>query len=103
MLVLSRHRDEIICIGDDILVTVVDIRGDKVRLGIAAPVYIPVNRQEVYDAIVRERADDPTRQTVTITMNRAEARASADRLISGGETSRIVGRRIAAILGEKYA
>jgi len=54
MLVLSRHRDESIIIGDDIVITVVDIRGDKVRLGIAAPIEIPVHRQEVYDAIQRE-------------------------------------------------
>ncbi len=54
MLVLSRHRDESIMIGDDIVITIVDIRGDKVRLGIDAPQDIPVHRQEVYDAIQRE-------------------------------------------------
>ncbi|MBI3463416.1 MAG: carbon storage regulator CsrA [Planctomycetes bacterium] len=54
MLVLSRHRDESIIIGDDIVITVVDIRGDKVRLGINAPIEIPVHRQEVYEAIQRE-------------------------------------------------
>lgn len=54
MLVLSRHRDESIMIGDDVVVTIVDIRGDKVRLGIEAPQDIPVHRQEVYDAIQRE-------------------------------------------------
>ncbi|OHB65922.1 MAG: carbon storage regulator [Planctomycetes bacterium RBG_13_63_9] len=54
MLVLSRQRDESIVIGDDIIVTIVDIRGDKVRLGIDAPVEIPVHRQEVYDAIRQE-------------------------------------------------
>ena len=56
MLVLSRHRDESIMIGDDVVVTIVDIRGDKVRLGIEAPQEIPVHRQEVYDAIKRENA-----------------------------------------------
>ena len=55
MLVLSRHRDESIIIGDDIVITVVDVRGDKVRLGIDAPTEIPVHRQEVYEAIQRER------------------------------------------------
>ena len=55
MLVLSRHRDESIMIGDDVVVTIVDIRGDKVRLGIAAPQDIPVHRQEVYDRIQREQ------------------------------------------------
>jgi len=54
MLVLSRHRDESIMIGDEIVVTIVDIRGDKVRLGIDAPQDIPVHRQEVYEAIQRE-------------------------------------------------
>lgn len=54
MLVLSRQRDETIMIGDDIEVTVVDIRGDKVRLGIAAPKEIAVHRKEVYEAIKRE-------------------------------------------------
>ncbi|MDA0660644.1 MAG: carbon storage regulator CsrA [Planctomycetota bacterium] len=55
MLVLSRHRDESIVIGDNIVVTIVDIRGDKVRLGIEAPAAIPVHRQEVFDAIQREK------------------------------------------------
>ncbi len=54
MLVLSRHRDESIMIGDDVMITIVDVRGDKVRLGIDAPQEIPVHRQEVYDAIKRE-------------------------------------------------
>ena len=51
MLVLSRQRDETIMIGDDIEITIVDIRGDKVRLGICAPTRIAVHRKEVYDAI----------------------------------------------------
>ena len=66
MLVLSRHRDESIMIGDDIAVTVIDIRGDKVRLGIETPSSIPVHRQEVYEAIQRENrktAFNPTRFT----------------------------------------
>ena len=54
MLVLSRQRDETIMIGDDVEITVVDIRGDKVRLGITAPTHIPVHRKEVYEAIKRE-------------------------------------------------
>ena len=54
MLVLSRQRDQTIMIGDDIEITVVDIRGDKVRLGINAPAEVPVHRKEVYDAIKRE-------------------------------------------------
>jgi carbon storage regulator len=54
MLVLSRKRDEQIVIGDKIVITVVDIRGDKVRLGIEAPHDIPVHRHEVYAALRRE-------------------------------------------------
>ena len=54
MLVLSRQRDETIMIGDEVEVTVVDIRGDKVRLGISAPRHVTVHRKEVYDAIKRE-------------------------------------------------
>ena len=54
MLVLSRQRDESIVIGENIVITIVDIRGDKVRLGIEAPGEIPVHRQEVFEAIQRE-------------------------------------------------
>lgn len=54
MLVLSRQRDETIMIGDEVEITVVDIRGDKVRLGINAPRSIQVHRKEVYEAIQRE-------------------------------------------------
>ncbi len=56
MLVLSRQRDESIMIGDDVEITIVDVRGDKVRLGITAPKEIPVHRREIYDAIQREKA-----------------------------------------------
>jgi len=54
MLVLSRKKNETILIGDDIIITIVDIRGDKVRMGITAPTDIPVHRREVYDAIKRQ-------------------------------------------------
>jgi len=57
MLVLSRQRDETIMIGDHIEVTVVDVRGDKVRLGINAPTSIAVHRKEVYDAIRKENEE----------------------------------------------
>ena len=53
MLVLSRKKDESIVINDNIVVTVIAIRGDKVRLGFDAPKDIPIHRQEVYDAIRR--------------------------------------------------
>ena len=55
MLVLSRQRDESIIIGDNIEITVVDIRGEQVRLGINCPYHIPVHRKEVYEAILREK------------------------------------------------
>lgn len=56
MLVLSRQKDESIMIGDEVEITIVDVRGDKVRLGITAPKNIPVHRREIYDAIQREKA-----------------------------------------------
>lgn len=62
MLVLSRQRDESIIIGDNIVITVVDIRGDKVRLGIAAPTKVSVYRQEVYDAIQKEKNPNAANQ-----------------------------------------
>lgn len=55
MLVLSRKRDESIMIGDDVEIIIVDVRGDKVRLGITAPKNVPVHRREIYDAIQREK------------------------------------------------
>lgn len=63
MLVLSRKKNESIVINDDITIVVVEIRGDKVRLGVEAPKEIPVHRREVYDAIRRNEAasgDKPT-------------------------------------------
>ena len=59
MLVLSRKKDEKIVIGDSITVMVIEIRGDKVRLGIEAPREVSVHRQEVYEAIQREHTLDP--------------------------------------------
>jgi carbon storage regulator len=57
MLVLSRQKDESIVIGDDVEITIVDVRGDKVRLGISAPKSISVHRKEIYEAIQREKAE----------------------------------------------
>jgi carbon storage regulator len=57
MLVLSRKRDERIVIGDNIVITVVDVRGDKVRLGIEAPTDVPVHRQEVLEALKRAASE----------------------------------------------
>ena len=69
MLVLSRKINETIIINDNIVITVVDIRGDKVRLGIDAPKDVPVHRQEVYEAIKRgdaatgARGADPSKSS----------------------------------------
>ncbi|MGD0573318.1 MAG: carbon storage regulator CsrA [Sedimentisphaerales bacterium] len=62
MLVLSRQKDESIIIGDDVEVTIVDVRGDKVRLGITAPKEISVHRKEVYEAIQREKKEAQKQQ-----------------------------------------
>lgn len=62
MLVLSRQKDESIMIGDDVEVTIVDVRGDKVRLGITAPKEVPVHRKEVYEAIQREKKEAQKKQ-----------------------------------------
>ncbi len=62
MLVLSRKRDEKIVIDHDIIITIVEVRGDKVRLGIEAPADVPVHRREVYDAIRRHMESDKTAQ-----------------------------------------
>ncbi|MFH5802495.1 MULTISPECIES: carbon storage regulator CsrA [Alienimonas] len=55
MLVLSRKKDEKIMIGEDVTLMVIEIRGDKVRLGIDAPKDVSVHREEVFNAIRRER------------------------------------------------
>jgi len=62
MLVLSRQKDESIIIGDDIEITIVDVRGDKVRLGITAPKEISVHRREVYEAIQKEKKQRQEKQ-----------------------------------------
>ena len=60
MLVLSRKKNESIVIANDITIVVVEIRGDKVRLGIEAPKEVPVHRREVYDAIKRNESEQKT-------------------------------------------
>ncbi len=61
MLVLSRKKNESIIINDNIIVTVIEIRGGKVRLGFDAPKDVPIHRREVYDAIRRSEALDDSR------------------------------------------
>lgn len=63
MLVLSRKKGESIVINNDITVVVVEIRGDKVRLGVEAPTSVPVHRREVYEAIQRTAAQNDTGST----------------------------------------
>ena len=68
MLVLTRTKDESIYLGDDIIVTIVDVRGDRVRLGIIAPDHVRIHRQEVYEAIQRDRLSNhtPTKDNPTV-------------------------------------
>ena len=80
MLVLSRKKDESIVINNDITIVVVEIRGDKVRLGVEAPKEVPVHRREVFEAISRgEPVDMPA---VTGTGSGEQQRPPAD----GGST-----------------
>jgi carbon storage regulator len=72
MLVLSRKKNESIIINDNITIVVVEIRGDKVRLGIEAPKEIPVHRNEVYDAIRRNQELDEQSEVEPDTTSAAE-------------------------------
>src|SRR5690242_15467234 len=75
MLVLARQKDQSIVIGDDVVVTVVDIRGDKVRLGINAPREISVHRKEIYDLVKQKNqanasgADAPAAEAAPVGVN----------------------------------
>lgn len=69
MLVLSRKQDEKIIIGDSITLMVISIQGDKVRLGIEAPKHVSIHREEVYQAIQRERSQDPATDSETPSRN----------------------------------
>jgi carbon storage regulator len=59
MLVLSRKKNESVVINSDVVITVIEVRGDKVRLGIVAPKDVPVHREEVYEAIHGKKPDFP--------------------------------------------
>lgn len=64
MLVLSRHKDETIMIGDSIEITIVDIKGDTVRVGISAPREVSVHRKEIYEAIQKEMIEAAKQQAI---------------------------------------
>jgi len=74
MLVLSRKKDEVIVVGDDIEITLVDIRGDQVKIGVSAPRSVSIHRKEIYDAIQQE--------------NKAAAQASKQSVASLAEVLR---------------
>lgn len=74
MLILSRHQDESIIIDNRVTVTVIDIRGGKVRLGIVAPDTMSVHRMEIHDAIVRD-GGDPSVPELRKYRNRLEGQA----------------------------
>lgn len=76
MLVLSRQKDESIMIGDEVEITIVDVRGDKVRLGINAPRSVAVHRKEIYLAIQKEKQEgngEEHQKNNTHTVNNAKA------------------------------
>ena len=64
MLVLSRCKDESIMVGDEVEVVIINVRGNKVRLGITAPRSIPVHRKEVFEAIQRQKAQQTVKEKV---------------------------------------
>ena len=77
MLVLSRKKNESIVINNDITIVVVEIRGDKVRLGVEAPKEVPVHRREVYDAIHRGTASGSNGTTSSAAGGNAASGADA--------------------------
>ena len=85
MLVLSRRRDESIMIGDEVEITVVDVRGDVVKLGVRAPRAVPVHRKEIYEAIQQENiaaaqasASDVSRALEAVRRRRSKAVGSKE-------------------------
>ncbi|HYE03716.1 MAG TPA: carbon storage regulator CsrA [Phycisphaerales bacterium] len=97
MLVLSRQRDETIMIGDEIEITVVDIRGDKVRLGITAPTRIAVHRKEVYEAIRVENQNAAALNAADLETLRRGISAGPGRRPATARLSALAGARAAAV------
>jgi len=86
MLVLSRKKNESIVINDDITIVVVEIRGDKVRLGVEAPKEVPVHRREVFDAIHRnEEAQRGLGGSINTNQNRSYLPRACETLLMPGE------------------
>jgi carbon storage regulator len=79
MLVLSRKKNESIVINNDITIVVVEIRGDKVRLGVEAPKEVPVHRREVYDAIQRNHRAEEASAEATKPSTESRSPSEADR------------------------
>ena len=102
MLVLSRHRGERIIVGDDIAITVMDIRGDKVRIGIDAPSEVTIHREEVYQAILANGESVPTYCPSSI---RDVLRDARGYVIASGGRDHPWGRRVLdaidAVIGQR--
>ena len=82
MLVLSRKKNERIVISDDITIVVVEIRGDKVRLGFEAPKEVPIHRHEVYNVIHRKAAGTLAAETATARRRRDDDQGEGEALLA---------------------
>ena len=78
MLVLSRKKNESIVVNDSIVITVVEIRGDKVRLGIEAPREVPIHRSEVRDAMAAAQSEPPVSEHSQVITPSIEENAAAE-------------------------
>lgn len=87
MLVLSRKKNESIVVNDAIVITVVEIRGDKVRLGIEAPREVPIHRSEVYAAIQAHQQSAAVSDSVEVSHSDAAAIESQPALVSTPDTN----------------
>ena len=103
MLVLSRKKNESIIINNDITIVVVEIRGDKVRLGVEAPKEVPVHRREVYDAIKRgeQEADPKTAAKLLLAISlriAARMRETADKVKLYAQLTQAMQQEIDALM-----
>ena len=106
MLVLSRNRDESIHIGDDIVITIVDVRGDRVRIGIKAPNHVAVHRREIYDLIQQEKqatSDGPTEHRAKAPLSKLAPKRQMSAPIAPveyGDNWQMAGNAMSALSGE---